>query len=221
MPPPSQKQPSYFEKLNSTETHNRQLVFISLGSIVLNIILGIGWFRAQRPRESVDPFVVSVDPPTGKWHVTDAGELRYKPDEQVMKHFLTTFVVAHFSRERATVKKDFERSLMFFDSTLAEAVINEERKNRTIEKFLTDGQGEETLIRVSNIAFEDPAGPVYRADIGYELIYAREHRERLREHHLLHVSFVMKHPVPVELIPVNPLGFLIVSMSDSGPEQTR
>jgi type IV secretory pathway component VirB8 len=213
-------EPSYFEKLASAEIQCAHLKILTAGLLLVSGLLGAGWYRAQRPPETMQTIVVSTDD-TGKWHVTDPGEIRYKPEEQVIKYFLTTFVMAHFSRERATVKRDFERSLLFFDSSLADTIIDAERKSQSVQKFLAEGLDEETLIRVSNIAIEDQTGPVYRADINYDRILARDHRERLREHHLLHVSFVMKQPVPVELIPVNPLGFLIVSMSDSGPEQTK
>ena len=214
------KVPSFLAQWITAQSQNRFLRVVLFGSLALDIALAYGWLQAQRAREAMQPFIVAVDP-AGKWHVREAGELVYTPSQEVIKYFLTTFVESYFGRVRATVKNDFARSIYFLDEGLGEAVLQAEHKTHEIEKFMSDTSIEEREIAVSNIALEErtDSNPVYRADITYDVIYNRSHRESQREHHLLRVAFVLKRVVPVRFIGVNPLGFVIVNLSDSGPEQ--
>ena len=53
-----------------------------------------------------------------------------------MRYFLIEFIIKHYSRMRATVRENFARSLYFLDGRLADAVIEANKKSRTIEDFL-------------------------------------------------------------------------------------
>jgi hypothetical protein len=60
--------PSYFERLSNTESQNTHLKCLTAGLLALCLLLTAGWYFAQRKRDAVQPFVVSVDE-AGKWHV--------------------------------------------------------------------------------------------------------------------------------------------------------
>jgi type IV secretory pathway TrbF-like protein len=212
-------EPSYFERQTNIESQITFLKFLT-GGLVLAVLLALtGWYYAQRSGDAVRPIVVGVDD-NGKWHI-QPGDTVYQPSEQLFKYFLTSFVTAYYGKERATIKKDFEHALYFLDSRLSDALVQAERKTQSIPKFLSDQSVEDTIIRVSNIVLEDTVGPVYRADVGYKRIAVRDYREVSAENHLARLSFVMKRPVPAELIPLNPLGLVIINIADSGPEQAK
>ena len=62
--------------------------------------------------------------------------LEYKPQAPEIKYFLTQFVHDYYSRNRATVRDDFSRSLMFLDSRIAAERMEQNRKTKEIEQFM-------------------------------------------------------------------------------------
>ena len=64
------------------------------------------------------------------------------------------FVQRHYSRVRATVRENYARSLYYLDGRLADATIEENKKNKTIETFLAS-RGDEIEVNVKNVAIED------------------------------------------------------------------
>lgn len=203
----------YLERSAGLYTTNNSLKVSTAGLVLLSLLLGIGWFRAQQHLAHVKPFVVSVNAHGEPWIIQDE-KLVYKPTEQVLKHFLLSFTTLHYSRIRATVQRDFERSLYFLDGPLATAALDFERKTKSIQTFLSE-HGEEIDIKVLNIDVEDTPGEAYRAVVDYERVYLRERREVRRERFLGRFTFVKKDLVPIRMVPVNPLGLTILNLSEN------
>lgn len=210
---PQEARRLYIERSAGLYTTNNTLKVCTAGLVLATLLLTAGWLRAEYRLSNVKPFVVAVDA-HGEPHVMKDGQLVYKPSEQVLKHFLLTFATKHYARLRATVQRDFADSLYFLDQNLANQILDQERRTKSIEKFLAE-HGEEIDIHVSNVAVEETQNQVYRAVVDYERIYLRERREERRERYLGRFTFVMKDVVPVRLTPVNPLGLIILNMSEN------
>ncbi len=108
------------------------------------------------------------------------------------------------------MREDYARSLYDLDGRLAENIISENKKNKTIEAFLS-GQSDEIEVNVSNVAIEDLRNQPYKASVDFEKIFytATDHGMTRRERYVGHFVFVVMDRVPNTLIPVNPLGLIV------------
>ncbi|MBK7929285.1 MAG: hypothetical protein IPJ98_17955 [Bryobacterales bacterium] len=98
------------------------------------------------------------------------------------------------------------RSLQFLDARLAQAAMDVNDKNKSLETFLS-GQGEEIEIEVRNVSPKDLRKPPYRATVDYDKVFVSpaSRLEIRRERYVGHFVFVVKDRVPNTLVPVNPL----------------
>jgi type IV secretion system protein VirB5 len=111
---------------------------------------------------------------------------------------------------RATVRDNYALSLYYLDGRLADALIEANKKNKTIETFLA-GSGDEIEVSVKNVSIEDLRSPPYHATVDFEKTYytAADHVPARREKYVANFVFGVKDQVPNAMIPVNPLGLTI------------
>ena len=102
---------------------------LALGLLALN-------FRTQALYANVNPLVVRIDE-VGRAEAVQYDTTRYQPQAPELRYFLTQFVVKHFSRIRATVKREYPDSLFFLEPSLADATIAQNDQSRSLETFLT------------------------------------------------------------------------------------
>src|SRR4051812_19820845 len=102
---------------------------LALGLLALN-------FRTQARYATVRPLVVRIDE-VGRAEAVQYDASSYRPQAPELRYFLTQFVAKHFSRIRATVKRDYADSLFFLDPALADATIAHNEESRAMEAFLT------------------------------------------------------------------------------------
>jgi type IV secretory pathway component VirB8 len=119
-------------------------------------------------------------------------------------------VAKHFSRIKATVKREYPDSLFFLDTALADATIAQNDQSRTIETFLTSPSDEIDII-VQNVSLSELTTPPYKASVTFQKVfYSTGTRvERERQTHVAQIDFVMREHVPNEFVRVNPLGLQI------------
>jgi type IV secretion system protein VirB5 len=181
------------------------LLALSLATVVL-VLLNLWTARALH---NVRPLIVRIDE-VGRAEAVTYQSFQYQPREAEIRYFLMDFVQRHYSRLRATVRENYARSLYYLDGRLADATIEEAKKNKTIEAFL-GGSGDEIEVNVKNVAIEDLRTPPFKAAVEFEKIsYASaDHHEIGRQRYIAHFVFVVKDQVPNTFIPVNPLGLTI------------
>ena len=155
------------------------------------------------------PLVIRINE-VGRAEAVTYNSFAYQPHEAEIRYFLMDFVQRHYSRQRATVRENYARSLYYLDGRLAERIISENKKNKIIEAFLS-GQSDEIEVSVSNVAIEDLRNQPFRASVDFEKICytATDHVMTRRERYVGHFVFVVMDKVPNNLIPVNPLGLTI------------
>jgi type IV secretion system protein VirB5 len=162
-----------------------------------------------RTLQNYRPLVIRIDD-VGRAEAIRYGSFDFKPRDAEIRYFLIQFVTKHYSRRRATVREDYAESLYYLDGRLADATIQANRKNKTIEMFLT-GDGDEIDIAIKNVSIEDLRTSPYKATVDFEKIYftRSDHLEIKRERYLANFVFVVKEHVPNSIVPVNPLGLTI------------
>jgi hypothetical protein len=113
------------------------------------------------------------------------------------------------------VRENYARSLFYLDGRLAEGIIAENKRNKTIEAFL-GGRSDEIEVNVSNVAIEDLRKQPYKASVDFEKVYytSTDHVMTGRERYVGHFVFSVMEKVPNSLIPVNPLGLIITYFRD-------
>lgn len=212
LPPPddfSRAGEQFMELYGSTSVMNTYLKLALLCLCVVNgglILLSLKMYEASR---NLKPLVIRINE-VGRAEAAGYDSLAYKPQEAEMKYFLIQFVQQHYGRMRATLQENFARSLYFLDGRLADDTIEKNKKQRTIETFLT-GQTDEVDIRVNNVSIEDLRKPPYRATVDYEKVYYTpgSRQEIRREKYVGNFVFTVKDRVTNAMIPVNPLGLTI------------
>jgi type IV secretory pathway TrbF-like protein len=178
------------------------LALVSLGLLLLNL-------RTQHTLSSFKPLVIRINE-VGRAEAVAYDSLTYQPRDAELKYFLIQFVTNHYGRMRATVRENFARSLYFLDGRLADATIEANKRNKTIETFLA-GQGEEIEVKVNNVAIDDLRQSPYHATVDFEKVYyqGRDGIESKREKYVANFLFTVRERVPHAWIPVNPLGLTI------------
>src|SRR5918911_3725119 len=99
---------------------------VALGLVGLN-------FRTQAKFANVKPLVVRIDE-VGRAEAVQYDASTYQPQAPELRYFLTQFVVKHFSRIRATVRREYPDSLFFLDATLADATIAHNEQSKAMER---------------------------------------------------------------------------------------
>lgn len=213
MPPPTKDYEAakrqFVELYGSLAVMNTYLkiALLALCTVVVGLIV-LNFKTAQAARQ-VKPLVIRINE-LGRAEAVNYGSLEYQPQEAEIKYFLVRFVQGYYGRMRATLQEAYPRSLYFLDGRLANAIIEANKKTKTMEMFLSGGT-DEIDIEVKNVAIEDLRKAPYKATVEFEKVYyARvDHKETRRERYLSNFVFTIKQPVANALIPVNPLGLTI------------
>jgi type IV secretion system protein VirB5 len=164
--------------------------------------------KVSNAARNVKPLVIRISD-VGRAEAISYSAFEYHPQEAEIKYFLIQFVQEHYSRMRATVHENYARSLYFLDPRLADAVIEANRKTKTIEQFLANS-AEEIDVQVANVSIEDLRNPPYKATVDFEKVYYGGDRAEIRrEKYVAHVVFTVRERVSNAMIPVNPLGLTI------------
>jgi len=199
----------YVEQIGAAMVANSylkvSLVCLAMVAIVL-VLVNVGMYQTFH---HFKPLVIRINE-IGRAEAVTYDSFAYHPHEAEIRYFLMDFVQRHYSRQRATVRENYARSLYYLDGRLAERIISENKKDKTIEAFLS-GQSDEIEVSVSNVAIEDLRNQPYKASVDFEKICytATDHVMTRRERYVGHFVFFVMDRVPNNLIPVNPLGLII------------
>lgn len=178
------------------------LSLVCVGLLLLN-------FKTYQTFSRFKPIIVRISD-VGRAEAVAYDSMEYQPKDAEIRYFLIQFVTKHYGRMRATVRENFARSLYFLEGRLADATIEANKKNKTIETFLA-GQGQEIEINVRNVAIEDMRTAPYKATVDFEKVFynSGDAIEVKRERYTAHFVFVVRERVTNAMIPVNPLGLTI------------
>jgi type IV secretory pathway TrbF-like protein len=198
----------YVEQFGSLIVMNTYLKIALLAVSLVALALVFLNVRTYQAFHELKPLVIRIND-VGRAEAIRYESLQYHPQEAEIRYFMTQFVELYYSRMRATVRENYARSFYFLDPKLADAIIEANKKNKTMEPFLS-GALDEIDVRVKNVSIEDLRQPPYRATVEFEKVYyGADHAETKRERYVGNFVFVFRDRVPNAVIPVNPLGLVI------------
>jgi type IV secretion system protein VirB5 len=182
------------------------LVLVSLVAIAVAVVD----FRTIRTFENFRPLVIRIDD-LGRAEAINYHNLEYQPQDAEAKYFLSQFCEFYYRRNRYTIQNDFSKALYFLDGKLADGILDANRKDDALRKFLTNSSLSEIDIEVKKVALDQMQNPPFRARVDFYMIYysPADHSELKRDLYTANFVFVFKGRVPNELIPINPLGLTI------------
>ena len=174
-----------------------------LGLAVLNL-------RTIRTFQNFRPLVIRIDE-LGRAQAVDYKSLEYHPGDREAKYFLSEFCQLYFRRNRYTIHDDFTKSLYFLDGKVANDIMEQYRKDDTINSFLNNPSSPEVDVDVQKVALQPMTAAPYHASVDFYVVeYAPADHSMLKKTlYTANFLFQFKDQVPNELIPVNPLGLTI------------
>ena len=174
-----------------------------LGLAILNV-------RTIQTFRNFRPLVIRIDE-LGRAQAVDYKSLEYHPGDREAKYFLSEFCRLYFRRNRYTIHDDFTQSLYFLDGKVANDVMEQYRKDDTINSFLSNPSSPEVDVEIEKVALEPMSNAPYHASVDFYLIeYApADHSVLKKTLYTANFLFQFKDQVPNDLIPVNPLGLTI------------
>jgi hypothetical protein len=94
-------------------------------------------YQAETAALQLKPLVISVSE-AGRGQVSGYADFSKVPVERVSKYYLARWVSLYYSRNHATLQRDFTESLNFFSNDLQGATLLRVTKAKTLETFLLD-----------------------------------------------------------------------------------
>ena len=202
----------YLEQYGDPLVMNTYLKIAILVLAAICLMLGFLIFRSQKALANIHPLVIRIDD-VGHAEAIDFRDFNYRPKEAENKYYLSRWAELFFSRNRYTIQHDFSNSLYFMNADVQRAVVEDYRKNKTIDAFIHDSTIPYVDIEVKNVILDDLRQSPYSARVEFLKIYTNpaDHSELKRERWTASVTYVFRDAVQNDEIQVNPLGLTIVN----------
>jgi type IV secretory pathway TrbF-like protein len=168
-------------------------------------------YRSERALANMHPMMVRIND-VGRAEAIDYRNFQYRPQEAENKYYLTRWSELYFSRNRFTIERDQTESLYFLNSDVQRAVIDQERKDNSIQSYIKDGNLPYVNVEIKNVILDNLRQSPYSARIEFEKVYSNpsDHTELKRERWTVSVTYVFRDNVKNNELAVNPLGLTIV-----------
>jgi type IV secretion system protein VirB5 len=168
-------------------------------------------FKSQTALANMHPMIVRIND-VGHAEAIDYRNFQYRPQEAENKYYLTRWAELYFSRNRFTIERDQTQSLYFLNSDVQRAVIDQERKDNSIQNYVKDSTLPYVDVEIKNVILDDLRQSPYSARIEFEKVYSNpaDHTELKRERWTASVTYVFRENVKNNELAVNPLGLTIV-----------
>ena len=168
-------------------------------------------FKSQKALAAIHPMIVRISD-IGRAEAIDYRNFQYRPQEAENKYYLSRWAELYFSRNRFTIERDQTSALYFLNSDVQRAVIDKERRDRTIQSYVKDSSLPFIDIEIKNVVLDDLRQSPYSARIEFEEVYTNpaDHSELKRERWTASVTYVFRESVKNNQLAVNPLGLTIV-----------
>ncbi len=201
----------YLEQYGEPLVMNTYLKVTILVLAAVCLMLGALTYKSQKALASMHPMIVRIND-VGRAEAIDYRNFQYRPQEAENKYYLTRWAELYFSRNRFTIERDQTSALYFLNSDVQRAVIDEERKNSTIQNYVKDSSLPYVDVEVKTIVLDDLRVSPYSARIEFEKVYTNpaDHKELKRERWTASVTYVFREVVKNNELAVNPLGLTIV-----------
>ncbi len=160
----------YLEQYGEPLVMNTYLKVTILVLAVVCLMLGALVYKSQKALADMHPMIVRIND-VGRAEAIDYRNFQYRPQEAENKYYLTRWAELYFSRNRFTIERDQTSALYFLNSDVQRAVIDEERKNSTIQNYVKDSSLPYVDVEVKNVVLDDLRVSPYSARIEFEKVY--------------------------------------------------
>ena len=201
----------YLEQYGDPLVMNTYLKVTILILGIVCLVLGGLVLASQRALARVHPLIIRIND-VGRAEAIDYRNFEYKPQEAENKYYLARWAELFYGRNRYSIQRDFSNALYFLNSDVQRAVIDEERKGKTVDAFVRDTAFPYIDIEVRNIILDDLRQSPYSARIEFDKVYTNpnDHDQLKREHWTASVTYVFRNMVRNHELAVNPLGLTIL-----------
>ena len=201
----------YLEQYGDPLVMNTYLKVTILVLAVMCLTLAGLIYKSQNALASMHPMIVRVNE-VGRAEAIDYRNFQYRPQEAENKYYLSRWAELYFSRNRFTIERDQTSSLYFLNSDVQRAVIEQERKDESIQSYIKDSSLPYVDVEIKNIILDDLRQSSLSARIEFEKVYTNsaDHTELKRERWTASVTYVFRENVKNNELAVNPLGLTIV-----------
>ena len=127
----------YLEQYGDPLVMNTYLKVTILVLAGVCIALAALTFKSQQALANMHPMIVRIND-VGHAEAIDYRNFQYRPQEAENKYYLTRWAELYFSRNRFTIERDQTQSLYFLNSDVQRAVIDQERKDNSIQNYVKD-----------------------------------------------------------------------------------
>src|SRR3954453_20653345 len=201
----------YLEQYGEPLVMNTYLKIAVLALCAISAALAALVYRSQNALAAMHPMIVRIND-VGHAEAIDYRNFQYRPQEAENKYYLTRWAELYFSRNRFTIERDQTASLYFLNSDVQRAVIDEERKDNSIQNYIKDSTLPYVDVEIKNVILDDLRQSPYSARIEFEKVYSNpaDHTELKRERWSASVTYVFRESVKNNELAVNPLGLTLV-----------
>jgi type IV secretory pathway TrbF-like protein len=167
--------------------------------------------RSQMALANLHPLIIRIND-VGRADAIDYRNFQYRPQEAENKYYLTRWAELYFSRNRFAIERDQTNSLYFLNGDVQQQVIDQERKDNIIGKYMSDSSLPFVDVEVKNVILDDLRQSPYSARIEFEKIFTNptDHSQLRREQWTASVTYVFREKVKNNELAVNPLGLTII-----------
>lgn len=206
----SQAGQQYLELYAGPVVTNTYLKVAVLTLALVSLTLLWLFYRLETRALQLKPLVIAVSD-LGRGQVMQYDDFQKIPVDRVSKYYLARWTTLYYSRNHATLQRDFAESLDFFSNQLQTATVAETKKSKTLDSFLLDPNQPNIDIQINAVVLEDLEKPPYRARIEFEKVFRspRDQQEMRRERWTANVVYGFRDQVPNQMLLTNPLGLVI------------
>src|ERR1700678_3242916 len=138
-------------------------------------------YKSQKALINAHPLIVRIND-VGRAEAIDYRNFQYRPQEAENKYYLSRWAELYFSRNRFTIERDQTSSLYFLNSHVQRAVIDQERKDNSIQNYVKDSSLPYVDVEIKNVILDDLRQSPYSARIEFEKVYSNpaDHNELKR-----------------------------------------
>ena len=178
-------------------------------TIVALTLLTILW-RAETAASRMKPLVISISG-IGRGQVMNYDDFSKIPIDRVSKYYLARWCQLYYSRNHATLQRDFSQSLDFLSNQLQSATLQRVSQQKTLQTFLLDPSALDVDIEIDAVNLIDLRQQPYSAQIQFEKIFRSpgDGQEQRRERWTANVLYSFRDSVPNAMLLTNPLGLVI------------
>ena len=190
----------------TSQRHHRLVTYGLAGVLFILLLIVFRLSDVQPPK----PIVIRVDD-VGRAEALayEAVEAAPTPTDPATKYFLNQFVSDYYGRRAANVQTAWPRALLFLEASLSRQAATEQTDS--VALLAAGRSAAQRVVENVTIRIIPTPEPPYQATVDFDLVStAARGAPPTRQRWTASIHFAFLETVPGGLLPVNPLGLVII-----------